>query len=634
MDEPELLPEGRKREELRTFRATVRWFLLSALVGLVAGLGAVAFYAVSHHLTEFFLGDVAGYHPVPPRGESGILKGSFDYEAPGIEPWLCVLLPAAGGLLAGLLMMRYAPEARGHGTDGAIEAYHRKGGIIRPAVIWVKAVASALTLGSGGSGGREGPIAQIGAGFGSWLGGRLRLSPRERRILLAAGMGAGVGAIFRAPLAGALFASEVLYRRADFDHEVMMPAIVSCITSYTVFSMPYGGGTLFATDLIDNAQHLVFSSPVELVPYGVLALVLVAMVFLYVRAFYGTERLFDRINLPRWLGPAAGGLLTGVVALALYLSTGDGRSLNVLAFGYGAIQEAFDYSNGATDAVPWVLVGMFLLVALGKIVTTSLTIGSGGSAGVFGPSMVIGGATGAAVGFFFHATWPDISPHPGAFAIVGMAGFFTGAAHVPISTLIMVSEVTGNYQLLLPVMWVEAITFSLCRNVSIYTAQVETRKESPAHRGDFIVDVLEGIRVGDMAEKWRAPVTVELSTPLREVIQIIEESRSHYFPVVDQEGRLVGIYSTNDIRRYLHDEPLWDLLVAADIMNLEVLTVTPEDTLSTALQRFTERNIDEIPVVDSEDPARVRAMLRRREVIAVYNRRLAELRAEPVSRTG
>lgn len=606
-------------------RQTTRWFLLSGVVGLVAGLGAVFFFEISDWLFERLMGDVAGYRPVAPRGESGDVTSVFDYVSAKIDPLWCVLLPALGGLAVGLLVYTFAPEAQGHGTDGAVDAYHRGGGIIRARVIWVKTLASAITLGTGGSGGREGPIAQIGAGFGSWIATRLRLSNRERRILLAAGMGAGVAAIFRAPLAGALFAAEILYREPDQESEVVLPSLISSIIAYSTFTFWHGHGTLFATNEIANSAAMVFTSPAELIPYTVLAIVLSGLVFFYVKALYGTEHLFGRLKVLPHVKPMIGGALTGALALLLVNLIADGRVLNVLAFGYASLQEAFDVDGGAVQAasgVPWDLVGMFALVAVGKVVATSLTIGSGGSAGVFGPSMVIGGAAGAAVGVFFHHAWPDVAPHPAAFTLVGMAGFFTGAAHVPISTLLMVSEITGNYQLLVPAMWVTTCTFAFCRRISIYQNQVPSRMDSPAHRGDFVIDILEGLYVRDLADRVRAATTVRADTPLRKILEVVRESKTPYFPVVSGEDRLIGIFSINDIRRYLHDESMWDLLVGADIMVGPVLAVTEGDTLNTVMRRFTEKNIDEVPVVDVDDSGVLLGMLRRREVIAAYNARI------------
>ena len=284
-----------------------------------------------------------------------------------------------------------APEAEGHGTDSAIAAYHYHQGQIRPRVPLVKIVASALTLGTGGSGGREGPIAQIGAGFGSLLANLLRLRPAERRVLMAAGMGSGIGAIFRAPLAGTMFAAEVMYFSPEFEPEVIIPTGIASVISYCIFGMYSGWQPLF------NIPDLTFTNPWQLGPYLLLALFMVLLAMLYTRTFYGCKRLFERLPILPHFRPAIGALLTGLVAVLLYvfasyaLKGPPQQVLAVLAFGYSAIQDAVmqDTHVGAL---------VLLLIALGKIATTGLTIGSGGSGGVFGPSMVIGGCGGGALG--------------------------------------------------------------------------------------------------------------------------------------------------------------------------------------------------------------------------------------------
>jgi CIC family chloride channel protein len=288
----------------------------------------------------------------------------------------------------------------------------------------------------------------------------------------------------------------------------------------------------------------------------------------------------------------------------------------VLSTGYSELQVAME--NAQTQGIM-----LLLAIALIKIVTTSLTIGSGGSGGVFGPSMVIGGCLGGAVGVFFHNLWPELVPNPEVFAIVGMAGFFAGCAHAPISTVIMVSELTGDYKLLIPTMWVCTLCFILCRRWRLYEKQVPSRLESPAHRGDFIVDLLEGIKVADVPLTQRQTVIESMS--LKTILQLLPNSRQNYFPVLDDNGGLVGIYSTDDIRSYLYNEAIWELAVARDIMTTNLLTIAPEDDLNMAMRRFTELNLDELPVMNPKDASRkLIGMLRRKDAIALYNRRLAE----------
>jgi CIC family chloride channel protein len=262
-----------------------------------------------------------------------------------------------------------------------------------------------------------------------------------------------------------------------------------------------------------------------------------------------------------------------------------------------------------------------------KMLTTGLTIGSGGSGGVFGPSMVIGGCLGAAVGVGLHEIWPRGVPKPEAFAIVGMAGFFSGIARAPISTIIMVREMTGGYRLLLPTMLVSALCFLLLRGRTLYIKQVPTRLDSPAHRGDFIVDVLEGLTVGDVYRPSRTVVTVNEEASLDEIVHKLAATTQNDFPVVDRNGRIVGIFSASDVRAYLYDDVLWRLANARDVMTSEVVTIRASDDLNTALKRFTALNHDELPVIAADDSGALLGMLRRREVIAAYNQRLAAFKA-------
>jgi chloride channel protein, CIC family len=288
--------------ELHTVGRTVA---LSSLVGVVAGLGAIVFQYLCQYGSRLFLDQLAGLRMEGPAGEAVLVHPSTS----AFHPWMLPIVAGVGGLLTGLIVQRFAPEAAGHGTDEAVDAFHRRGGVIRGRVPIVKTIASALTLGSGGSGGREGPIAQIGAGFGSFLATRLGLSERERRILLAAGVGAGVGSIFRAPLAGALFAAEVLYSDPEFEPDTIIPAAISTIVAYCVFSLKFGFGALFDT------PRFVFNSGVELLPYTVLAIVVALASGLFVKVFYGTHEAFNRLRLPKVIKPMIGGVLTGGLAV-------------------------------------------------------------------------------------------------------------------------------------------------------------------------------------------------------------------------------------------------------------------------------------------------------------------------------
>ena len=296
----------------RRIRAQARLLGLAILVGIVAGLGAIVFYLATRVVEHYALGTIVGYHqPMRPGGEAELPW--LPVWATTFRPWLLLIVPTVGGLLSGFLVFTFAPEAEGHGTDSVIDAYHRKQGQIRPRVPLIKIVASAITIGTGGSGGREGPIAQIGAGFGSLLANLLRLSVADRRTLMAAGMGAGIAAIFRAPLAGALFASEVLYRSPEFEPEVIMPAAIASVVSYCTYGLYTGWEPLF------NTPDLVFTNPLRLGPYLLLVLFMVLLASLYTRTFYGMVHVFHRLPVRPHFRPAIGAFLTGLVGLALVL---------------------------------------------------------------------------------------------------------------------------------------------------------------------------------------------------------------------------------------------------------------------------------------------------------------------------
>lgn len=591
-----------------------KWLLLSLAVGLTAGLGAIVFDVIGQAVAHLALAEWAGFQPTGARGEHHLFHGTDSVFSPGI---LLVVL-VVGGLLSGCIVYAFAPEAEGHGTDGAIDAFHRQRGIISFKVVIVKTISSAITLGSGGSGGREGPIAQIGAALGSALGQRLKLSARDRRILLAAGMGAGVGAIFRAPLAGAIFAGEILYRDADLESDVIVPSAISSIVAYSVFGLFLPTDRTFG-HVFGQLPEYPMNSLTELIPYGLMSLLLSLVGIAYVQCFYGVQSAFAKIPGPPHIKPAMGAALTGVAGLGLfYAFSQDTNALAVLGTGYGFLQRALEISTDPTG----ISITLLLSVAIVKILTTSLTISSGGSGGVFGPSMVIGGCVGVASGQMLQKLgWATISP--GAFGVVGMAGFFAGIARAPISTIIMVSEMTGSYQLLLPSMWVCTLCFLLCSHTTLYRKQVKTRLESPAHRGDFLVDVLEGITVNDVYRRDRHTVMVPEAMPLAEIVKLLSKTHQHYFPVVESGGKVVGIFSTDDVRSYIYDETIWQLADAADVMTTKFISVHPGDDLNVAMRKFTSLNLDELPVMDPDVEGKLIGMLRRKETIAAYNRQLS-----------
>jgi len=608
---PEFLEFGKQR-----FRTQGRVLGAAILVGVVAGLGGVAFTLAGQVVVRFALEGVVGYEAEPPAGEAHS-AWIPDLSHPDFRPWLLLIVPTVGGLLSGYLVFRFAPEAEGHGTDAAIAAYHGDGNI-RPRVPLIKLIASALTIGTGGSGGREGPIAQIGAGFGSLLATLLGYRVAERRVLLAAGMGAGIAAIFRAPLAGTLFAAEILYCSPEFEAEVILPAGLASVVSYCTFGvvMHWLGdpGERFRT--LFHTPELRFTNALELGPYLLLALWVALLSMLYVRTFYGVTALFHRLRIPNIYKPAIGAFLTGAVGLALYYVTRESKPvLSVLSFGYGILQDGL---NNEMTLAGWLL----LAVALGKIVTTSLTIGSGGSGGVFGPSMVIGGCGGGALGLFLHRLTPGLVPHPASFIILGMAGFFAAAAKTPFSTLIIVSEMTGDYKLLLPALWVVTIAFLVSDEEPLYRSQVKSRSLSPAHQGSYVREVLAGLKVAGFLRVERDFPFLLPGDPLATVLDRFAAAPYPVLPVVDPNKRLQGVVVLDEVHLAARSATAGTWLLAADLMRSTVEPLTPDDRLDRAMELFVENDLLVLPVVDGHDGRQVVGLVRRSDVAQAYLRQL------------
>ncbi|OEU73732.1 MAG: chloride channel protein [Desulfuromonadales bacterium C00003093] len=574
-------------------RTGFRLLILAALVGIVAGTGALFFYFATNSVEHLMLGKIGNFHP-PLEGtpESSFTNFVDSLSIP--HRWFLFLIPALGGLFSGWLVYKFAPEAEGHGTDAALEAFHRKSGIIRGRVPIVKTLASIVTIGTGGSAGREGPIAQIGAGFGSFIATKLGLSTMDRRILLLAGMAGGIGATFRSPLGGALFAVEVLYRDPEFEHEGLIPCIISSIVAYSLFGAVTGWKPLL------NTPHFHFDRPTELILYLVLGISCALLGVVYVKTFYGMRDLFRMLPFPDWQKPAIGGLAVGIMALFIP---------QILGSGYGWVQAAL-YGKMAL----WVM----LAVALAKIVATSLTISSGGSGGVFAPSLVIGAMLGGAFGASAEILFPALTQDPRAYVLVGMAGFFAGVANAPIATLIMVSELTGNYGLLAPLMLVCVVAMIVMRKNSIYEKQVAGRFDSPAHFGDFVIDILEGIQVRSLASKGRKPTLIPEGMTLPDILDKIATAKTAYYPVVNGQGLMTGIFSVNDIRRILNEDIPPTLIIAGDLAIRSVISATPEEHLTSVMKKLTARDLDEIPVVDAENPQKVLYMMSRRTLLAHY----------------
>ncbi len=346
------------------YQSSAKWLVLASMIGVVAGLGAIVFQLLGQFIIHFTLSGIGGFSPQEAAGEHRI----FPHRETELSLVGLMAVITAGGLVSGFLVYTFAPEAEGHGTDAAIDSFHNKRGLIRGRIPIVKTLASAITIGTGGSGGREGPIAQIGAGFGSFLATQMKLSARDRRIMLAAGMGAGVGAIFRAPLAGALFAGEIMYRDADMESDVIVPAAISSIVGYSVYGLSLPKDKWFSPLFGTNLKYAL-GSTLELFSYTLMSFVLVLVAVLYIKTFYGTHKLFKKLPVRPHFRPAIGAALAGLCGLGFYLAMDQNRyALSVLSTGYGALQAALSPDSDLN------VIHLLLLIALVKIVTTSLTI--------------------------------------------------------------------------------------------------------------------------------------------------------------------------------------------------------------------------------------------------------------------
>ncbi len=581
------------------WKITGRWVLYSALIGVAGAVGALVFSHMVRFLTELALLDFIGYAMPAPGGEAAS-GPPFDLES-ALRParrWLLFLVPALGGLLSGWLVFRFAPEAEGHGTDGVIHAFHRARGIIRPRVAIVKTLASSVTIGTGGSAGQEGPIAQIGATLGSYVATRLHLNERDRRMLLVAGMAAGIGSIFRSPLGGAFFAVEVLYRE-DIESRGIMPATIAAITGYSLFSSIEGSGTVFTT------PQLQIINPLELLPLIGFAVVCAVMGILYTSVFYKTkEQIFEPLPIPRAFKPAVGGALIGT--LAFFFPA-------VLGSSYGWLQQAIEGNLPMT---------FMLVLVFAKILATSFTIGSGGSGGVFAPSLVIGGMLGGLYGQGLAAVFPQVAVQPHAYVMIGMATFFTGVANVPIATTIMICEMTGSYVLLVPLIFAGVVAHLLARRWSLYKEQVRNQNESPAHSKQLVPEIIADIKVRSIIQH---PVYYHKLAPdhtVQEIISVFTRTKEIVLPVLTDldAGQPVytGLVLLDSIQPYLDSEEAVNDALLADDLAVPFASVSLDDTLDRVLATFEKLEYPELPVLNED--GLIVGFVRPAQVVGEYHR--------------
>jgi CIC family chloride channel protein len=434
---------------------------------------------------------------------------------------------------------------------------------------------------------------QIGGAIGSLVARYLRVTPRERRILLVAGVGAGMAAVFRTPLGAALLAVEILYRD-DFESDALIPALLASVVSYSVFITFQGESTLFA-----HAPRYPFV-PAHLLWFGLFGVLIALVSSGFLTVLQAVQRNTAKLPIPGWLRPGLGGLALGICATPVVMFIGPkigeaGQGIGIFGGGYGAAQIAIIGASWLPSG--WSGVELLLLAGFVKVVATSFTVGSGGSAGDFGPSLVMGGLFGGAFGRALQLVTHDPRIDPGAFALVGMGTFYGGIAHVPVSSLVMVCELAGSYDLLVPLMLAEGVAFVALRHRSLYSAQIPSKRESPAHRQDMLQQALGHLDVTQIPMRDRPYVSFLLNSPASEVVRkIAEASWQDIFPVVGPNGQMAGMINSDILRLYVAEREFAPVSIAADLMQ-SPLTVKLTDKLHDAMEVMLANHLRELPVI-------------------------------------
>jgi CIC family chloride channel protein len=578
----DLIPRSDIRRGLVYLR---KWTMLSVAIGIAAGLGALALVLGIDLFTRIFLGTIAGYIPPSAGGEALRSVGAAVIE----RPWLVPVSTTLGGLVSGLIVTRVAPEAKGIGTDAAIGAFHKEHALIRWRVPLVKLLTSAITIGSGGTSGREGPIAQIGAGAGSQLAKVLKLTEQERRIALAAGLGAGIAAIFKAPLAGGILSGEVFYRH-DFEAEALIPGFIASTVSYSIVGFISGWQPIFSASI----HPIKYTHPEALLLYALLGLLCAGSAHLLFYVYYNLRHLFEGLHVPEFTKPAIGGLVVGSIGIFVP---------SVLGVGYGWMQIALnqDYQR---FPVTLMILGIFA-----EIVAMSFTLGSGGSGGIFGPCVVTGGLIGASFGYYAQQLFPATVTNPSNFAIVGMMAFFGATAKSPLAVIVMVAEMTGGYDLLAPSMLTVVVAYLLSGSMSVFANQVGSLEDSPAHAEEYETLVLKSIRVSDAMTKNVQGVSPKTSLEIAH--DLMEMDRVGGLPVISG-GKLVGMITRTDILRVEPSQRAQNTV--SSIMSDKLVVACPDDDLFSALTKMISRGVGRLPVVDPKNAEAIIGIITRADI--------------------
>jgi CIC family chloride channel protein len=581
------------------FRRGGHLFMVAAaiFVGIAGALGAVAFRLLIRTIQALAFGGTEG---IAPLLEEGLLAEASDplSVAVGLPFYWRIAIPAIGGLIVGPLIYFFAREARGHGVPEVMKAVALRGGIIRARVVAVKALASATSIGTGGSVGREGPIVQIGSAFGSAVGQLFKLNTTQIRTLVGCGAAAGISATFNAPIAGALFAGEIII--GDFAVTAFTPIVISAVVAVVASRFALGNTPAFHVP----AYEIV--SPFELLPYMALGVAAGLVAVAFIRSLTASEVFFEKFPVPEYLRASIGGALVGIIATQLP---------QIYGVGYTTI------SSALAGTLPVLTMGALVIA---KIIATSVTIGSGGSGGVFAPSLFLGAMTGGFLGSFVHQYFPESTASSGAYALVTMGAVVAATTHAPISAIIIIFELTQTIDIIPALMSacvVSTLVSQLLNRDSIYTAKLVRQGIDLYKQQD--PNVLKSLFVRDVVD--REPEVIPASASFKTILDLVVQSRHSQFFVTNDANELLGTISVRELRRLIYEqEPLQLVVVAADLIDTRHPTVTEDDDLDLVTYVFSGLDVDELAVVDATSTRRLIGSVRQKDVIEAHNRETRE----------
>jgi CIC family chloride channel protein len=549
--------------------ASSRLLLIASMIGIGTGLASIAFKVLIEIINGLFF-----------IQSSRVLKSL-------LGEYYLILLPALGGLLAGSIVYFWGREKGGYGVS-EVMAVVDQDGIMKAGPVWAKTFASAVTIGSGGSAGLHGPIVHIGSSIGSVVGQKFQVSPDILRTLLACGAAGGISATFNAPIGGVLFAQEVILGRFSSSNFILI--VISSLIS-AIISRVYWGD--YPSFMVPPYELI---TPGELLFYLVLGVLAGTLAVIFIKALYSAEDLFKQIPLPDYLKPALGGLLVGL--MGVYYP-------QIFGVGYESVEGIL------SNDLSWYLV---VILMGAKLIATSLTLGSGGLGGVFAPSLYMGSMLGGSYGYLLNQLFPSMTALPGAYALVGMAGVFAGIAQAPITAIIIIFEMTGDYKVVLPLMLVCVISALVARGIcpeSIYTLKLVREGRDP-YKGEKIDKMGQTLVQSVMTSEVE---TLDINYSLKTAREIMQQRSHTGFPVMS-DGRLLGLVTYEQVLSALKRD---ENSCLREIIKPDLIYVHPQDTIAVVVEKMAEGDVGRLPVVDPEDPGKLLGIVSRSDIIEAYS---------------